>query len=150
MNSRDDTPLFSLTHWHDIAHYYGDYVRMFFLGTAALSFVAIPVFGNVLPFGTLVQVSAGLLLVLLAGLTHPHSRMLQLYDAAVAGLGVLLLESAAISFYSIDSVQLFAVREASALMLLFAFYYSIKTLRAMSLGKVGQEERPWEFEETKE
>src|SRR3989338_11021214 len=85
---------------HDIEHYYGDYVRALFLGVAVLSAVAIPLFGDLLPFGTFAQVGCALLLVLLAGLTNPHSRVLMVYDVVVSGLGVFLLESAAISFYS--------------------------------------------------
>lgn len=135
---------------HDIPHYYGDYVRALFLAVAVLSAVAIPVFGDLLPFGTLPQVAATILLVLLAGLTNPHSRMLLLYDAVVAGIGVLLLETVAISLYRADSFELFVAREAAALAMLFAFYFSIKTLRAMALGKVGKLERPWEFEDVQD
>jgi len=135
---------------HNIEHYYGDYVRALFLGAAVLSAVAIPLFGDLLPFGTFVQVGSALLLVLLAGLTNPHSRVLMVYDVVVSGLGVFLLESAAISFYAADTAQLFAAREVGALALLFAFYFSIKTLRAMMLGKVGKMEKPWEFENGKD
>ena len=135
---------------HDIPHYYGDYVRALFLGAAVLSVVAIPLFGDLLPFGTFAQVGSALLLVLLAGLTNPHSRMLMIYDVVVSGIGVFLLESAAILLYTADTPELFAAREAAALALLFAFYFSVKTLRAMSLGKVGRMERPWEFEDVKD
>src|SRR3989344_1476434 len=132
---------------HDIEHYYCDYVRALFLAAAVLSSVAIPLFGDLLPFGTFAQVGCALLLVLLAGLTNPHSQMFMLYDAIVSGVGGFLLESTAISFYSADTVELFASREVAALALIFAFYFSIKTLRAMMLGKVGKVERPWEFED---
>ena len=115
-----------------------------------LSVVAIPLFGDLLPFGTFAQVGSALLLVLLAGLTNPHSRMLMIYDVVVSGIGVFLLESAAILLYTADTPELFAAREAAALALLFAFYFSVKTLRAMSLGKVGRMERPWEFEDVKD
>ena len=135
---------------HDIPHYYGDYVRALFVGAAVLSAVSIPLFGDLLPFGTFAQVGCTLLLVLLAGLTNPHSRMLMVYDVIISGVGVFLLESAAISFYPVDTTQLFAAREVAALALLFAFYFSIKTLRAMTLGKVGKMERPWEFEDEKD
>ncbi len=141
---------FSLTKWSDIPHYYGDYIRVLFLATAALSAVAIPIVGDLLPLGTFAQVGSAILLVLLAGLTNPHSKTILLYDTAVSGLGLLLLESAAISYYSSDSMQLFAVREVGALILMFAFYFSVKTLRAMSLKKIGKFGRPWEFENTKD
>lgn len=136
--------------WHDIPHYYGDYVRTLFVAVAVLSSVAIPVLGDLLPFGTAVQVLSALLLVLLAGLTHPHSIILFMYNIAVSAIGVVLLESAAISLYHTDSFELFLAREAAALLMLFAFYFSVKTLRAMSAGKLGKLDRPWEFEDSKE
>lgn len=147
-----DNPLFSsaFRFRHDIPHYYGDYVRDLFVATAVLSAVALPVFGDLLPFGTLAQVGSALLLVLLAGLTNPHGRMLMLYNVIVSGVGVLLLESAAISLYSSDSVELFVSREVASVLLLFAFYFGIKTMRAMSLGKLGKTEKPWEFEDSKD
>lgn len=134
---------------HDIEHYYGDYVRALFLGAAVLSAIAIPLFGDLLPFGTFTQVGCTLLLVLLAGLTNPHSNILMIYNVVVSGIGVFLLESVAISLYPVDTVQLFIAREVAAIALLFAFYFSVKTLRAMLLGKVGKAERPWEFEDEK-
>jgi len=136
--------------WHDIPHYYGDYVRVLFVAVAVLSAVAVPVFGDLLLFGTLTQVLCALLLVLLAGLTHPHSAMLSLYNSVVSAIGVILLQSAAISLYSADSFELFLTREVAALLLLFAFYFSVKTLRAFAQGKLGKVERPWEFEDSKD
>lgn len=150
MNSSNDPLFSSVFRLHDIPHYYGDYVRALFLAAAVLSLVAIPVFGDLLPFGTFAQVGGALLLVLLAGLTNPHSKMLMMCDVIVSGVAVLLLESTAISFYASDSSALFISREAAAVALMFAFYFGIKTLRAMSLGKVGRAERPWEFEDTKD
>lgn len=134
---------------HVIPHYYGDNVRTLFIVVAVISVLIIPIFGNLLSFGTVGQLGAAILLVLLAGLTNPHSKMLMLADVVVAGAGVLLLGSAGISFYSLDPFILFAVREAGAVTLLFAFYFSVKTLRAMIQGKTGQTERPWEFDNPK-
>lgn len=134
--------------WHDIPHYYGDYVRALFVASAVLSAVAVPVLGDLLPFGTLVQVLSALLLVLLAGLTQPHSSIIFWYNIAVSAIGVVLLESTAIALYKADSFELFLAREAAALLMLFAFYFSVKTLRAMGAGKLGKLERPWEFEDT--
>lgn len=136
--------------WQDIPHYYGDYVRAIFLGSAILFALVIPVFGNLIPLGTFVQVASSLVLIILAGLTNPHSRMLLLYDAVVAAIGVLLLESTAITYYAQDGIPLFVIRESVAVALMFALYFSIKTLRAISLGKLGKKNRPWEFEDAKD
>lgn len=149
-NYDEDGPYFpqslSFTKWHDIPHYYGDYVRSLFLAVAVLAGVAIPVFGPIVPLSTVAQVGSIILLVLLAGLTNPHGKILLIADAFVAGLGILLVETVAISLYSIDSFELFVAREVAAVALLFAFYFSIKTLRAMAFGKVGRTEPPSEFE----
>lgn len=147
MPSRYETPGFSFEE-HDIAHYHGDRVRELFLAGAVLSFVALPIWGNLLPFGTFVQVSAGLLLVLLAGLTNPHSKGVLMLDTLFSGLSVLLLESAAISLRATETWPLFIIREVSALLLLIAFYFCVKTLRAMSLGKIGKPGDPNEFTRT--
>ncbi len=138
--------MFSLTRRHDIPHYYGDYVRMLFVAAAVIAAVAIPVFGDLLPFSIFTQVAGIIVFVLLAGLTNPHSKTLFLVDAVISGTGALFLESIAISQYATTPFLLFAAREAGALVLLFAFYYSVKTLRAMMLGKIGRMERPSEFE----
>src|SRR3989344_2815957 len=129
----------------NIHHYHGDIVRELFLITAVISFIAIPLWGDLLPLGTTVEVLSGILLVLLAGLTNPHGRWVLVCDAVVAGVGILLLETVAITFYFSDSFALFFFREVGAILLLFAFYYSVKTVRAMSLGKVGRKETPSEF-----
>ena len=138
--------LFSLTRQHDIPHYYGDYVRMLFIATAVIAAIAIPVFGNLLPFGIFAQVGSIIVLVMLAGLTNPHSKTVFAINTVASGIGALFLESIAISQYATTPFLLFAAREAAALVLLFAFYYSVKTLRAMMLGKIGRNERPSEFE----
>lgn len=117
-------------------HYYGDRVRELFVGAAFLSFIAMPLWGNILPFGTFTQICAGLLLVLLAGLTDPKNQLVMVLNALYAGASVLLLESAAITLRTTESWQLFGVREAASLILLIAFYFSVKTVRAMSLGKI--------------
>ncbi len=130
---------------HSVPHYYGDNVRMLLLLSAIVSVVAIPLVGNLLPFGIMPQVGVALLLVLLAGLTNPHGRIVMLCNAIVSGVGLLMLESVVISLYPNVTAGLFIVSEAVCLMLLFAFYYSVKTLRAFSLGKLGKWEQPQEF-----
>jgi hypothetical protein len=149
MATNRDLPSYFLR-LRNIPHYYGDHIRALFLATAVLSVVVIPVYGDLIPFGTLVQICCATLLVLLGGLTSPHSTMVMWYDAIVAGLGTILLESAAINLYSADSIELFVAREVAALALMFAFYFSVKTLRAMSQDKLGKVARPWEFEKAQD
>lgn len=133
--------------YRNIPHYYGDFVRILFLLTAGLAAVAIPVAGDLLPFGLLGQVGMIVLLVLLAGLTHPHGRFIMWCNVAVAGIGTLLLEYAAVRLYDAQSVELFAVRELGAFMLLIALYYGVKTVRAMATHRLGHAEEAGEFSE---
>jgi hypothetical protein len=66
-------------------------------------------------------------------------------DAVAAGVGALVLEITAINFHKIDSLQLLIVREIEVVLLLLAFYYSVKTARAMFQGKIGKAAEPQEF-----
>ena len=129
-----------------IPHYHGDTVRSLFLVTVGFSFLVIPLWGHILPFGNTFEVLGGIVLIALAGLTSPHSRFIMLLNCLVSGLGAFLLELSAISFRSSESLQLLLVREIEALILITALYFSVKTARAMMQGKVGQLPRPWEFD----
>ncbi len=120
-----------------VPHYHGDGVRVCFIATAILSVVVIPIWGEVLPFGLFAEVGSIILLVFLAGLTNPHSKLILGADVLVAGVGAFLLEIAAVSFYSQQSFVLFAAREMGVVFLLFALYHGVKTIRAMFLGQIG-------------
>lgn len=133
-----------------IPHYHGDKVRFLFLATVALGFIGIPFWGHLIPFGSLFEVTGGIVLVVLAGLANPRSRWVMLLSVVAAAFGAFLLEGAAISFHAKDSVELLLAREAGALMLGAALYYSVKTLRAMTQGKIGEWPTPWEFDKPAE
>lgn len=129
-----------------IPHYHGDTVRLLFLITVGLTFLVVPIWGHVVPFGTLFEVMSGIILIALAGLTNPHSRWVMTLNVLASGIGAFLLEYSAISFQATDTTTLLIMREAAAFILIVAFYFSVKTLRAMTQGKVGELSRPWEFE----
>ncbi len=124
----------------NIPHYHGDSVRQLFVVVALIFVVVVPLSGDLLPMGqqgSLVQIAIALGLVVLAGFTSPRSMTSIILDLAAAFLGAFFLEAAAISFYRTDSWFLLFAREASAAMLLFALYFSVKTLRAMLVGSIG-------------
>lgn len=133
-----------------IPHYYGDYVRVIFIVAAALAAFAIPVWGDVLPVGTFPQVAGIVILVVLAGLTNPHGTFILWVDAIVSAIGVLFIENTAIALYSIDEIALFFARELIVLLLLFAMYFSIKTVRAISMHQIGHTVEVGEFDESDE
>lgn len=134
----------------DIPHYYGDYVRSLFITMAILSFIAMPLWGSLLPLGIIPQVGAALLLVLLAGLTTAKNLPIMLVNATVSAVSVVLLETFAILLQHTQSIQLFLSREAGVLLMLGALYFSVKTVRAMMSGKLGHTDSPLEFEEPME
>jgi hypothetical protein len=131
----------------DIPHYYGDYVRSFFIATAVLSFIATPLWGDLLPFGIIPQVGAAVLLVILAGVTTARNMPIMVLNAVYAAISVILLESYAIKLYHAQSTQLFIAREAGVLLMLAALYFSVKTVRAMLTGKLGHEDTALEFDD---
>jgi hypothetical protein len=137
-------------YFNAVEHYYGDRLRLSILIAAIVSFVALPLYGDVLHFGIAAQVLGGLILVLLAGLTNPHSKPVIIADVLATGIGAFLLEVTAITYYSIDSTALFFTREFEAILLMIAFYYSVKTARAMYLNIVGKIPGIQEFGDTKE
>lgn len=128
-----------------VPHYYGDPLRRLFVAIAVLSVVVIPLWGDLLPFGTFFELGGALFLVILAGLTNPHSPTVAIIDALVAGIGALLLETAAINFFHTQSIILFLVRETGAILFLFALYFAVKTMRAMLLKQVGHQTEQGEF-----
>ena len=130
-----------------IPHYHGDIVRVLFFAATGLAFIGIPLWGHLLPFGTAFEVIGGIILIILAGLASPHSRWVMVASTIAAAFGALLLESTAISYHSHDSFILLIVRETGALLLIAALYFSVKTLRAMVQGTIGELPRPWEFED---
>jgi hypothetical protein len=130
----------------EIPHYYGDYVRTLFIAMAILSFVVMPLWGDLLPLGIVLQVSASLLLVLLAGFTSARNTYLMITNATVAGVSVVLLEYFAVMLRPLQSTQLFIARESGVLLMIAALYFSVKTLRAMMSGKIGHNDSPLEFD----
>ncbi|OGG47463.1 hypothetical protein A2671_00715 [Candidatus Kaiserbacteria bacterium RIFCSPHIGHO2_01_FULL_49_13] len=121
-----------------IAHYYGDPVRRFLLLAAAILVVALPVYPNLLPFGVSYQVIVAVVLVVFAALTNPLRRWTLAWDAGLALAGLLMSEITAVNEYAASTWPLFLVRELLAFVFLFALYFSIKTLRAMTLHQTGK------------
>lgn len=132
-----------------VPHYYGDRIREIFLAIAVLSIVVLPLWDNVLPLSIRTQLLGALLLVFLAGLTNPHSKLIMILNVCVAGIGAFLYETTAIYFYDTDSIILFMIREIAAILFLFALYFGVKSARSMLLGIVGHTTLAGEFDTDK-
>lgn len=125
-------------HGSGIMHYYGDVVREIFVALAVLTLIAVPLAGDLLPVGWPTEIVIAIGLIFLAGFTNPHSATFIACDMIVAALGIFFIESTAITHYQTDSAFLFFLREVAVILLLFAFYHSVKTTRAFAVGKIGK------------
>ena len=131
--------------WMKVSHYYGDIARQLMLGSAALMFFAAPFYGDnthiELPFiifGTLV-------LVFLAALTNPWKKSVLTADAIATGVGLVVYQWWALYGYDTATSMAFVLREALAVAFMFAFYFSVKTVRSMILHQVGKRDSVDEF-----
>lgn len=142
-----ESPASGIFSSQNIPHYYGDTARWLMLLVAAILFVTVPVFPDLLPFSPLLQIVTAVLLVVFAALTSPHKRWTVVCDALLSGIVLIAVELIAIETYAGSSGAIFLLREGIALVLLFALYYSLKTLRSMALHVLGQQgTKPGEFD----
>lgn len=137
MNARMPEPDFSAQEpWifrrTPVPHYYGDIVRQLFIAAAAFLLVGAPFYASDLPAELAFDVLGALVLVCLAAFTSPQGRMILLADTVVAGVGMLIFEYWALANYQTTPIVAVILRQAIALIFLFAFYFAGKTLRGLS------------------
>jgi len=135
-----------LTPWPNVPHYYGDIVRQCFVVGAVLMLVGAPFYANNMRLELPFVILGALALIALAALTNPHKKSIVVADAVLGGLIVLVYQTWALFDYQSSTWVEFALREAIALVFITAFYFSIKTLRAMMLHQIGKREEVGEFD----
>ena len=128
-----------------VPHYYGDYVRKLFLAAAVAMFIFIPLFGVITPLLLPFQIFGALVFVTLAALTTPKKEVILIADALAAALGVVIFEAVALVSYTAGDILSFCGNQTLAVLLIFALYFSLKTVRAMELHQIGKQEPPGEF-----
>ncbi len=127
-----------------IRHYYGDVVRALFITLAVLCGISIPTVGDLqttAPIGVLVIV----VLLVLAGLTSPHGKIVLVLNAVTSGALLVGAQLTALGYYAREFYVAFALLEAVSIVAMVALYYSVKTVRAKFAGKIGKVESPEEF-----
>ncbi len=129
-----------------IPHYYGDIVRMLLVGGAALALLVSPLYGSALRAEFPYVIAGAILAAALAALTSPKSRLALLADAALSVLTAAAFAVWGFTQYDESTILASALRLLIAVIALFAFYYSVKTVRAMSSGIIGQSGTAGEFE----
>lgn len=137
MNTRMPEPDFSAQEpWifrrTSVPHYYGDIVRQLFIAAAAFLLVGAPFYASDLQAELAFDVLGALILVCLAAFTSPQGRLILLADTVVAGVGMLIFEYWALANYQTTAIVAVVIRQAIALIFLFAFYFAGKTLRGLS------------------
>lgn len=128
-----------------IPHYYGNYVRQFFLAVAIGILILAPFFGSYLPWTLPFEILGALGLAILAALTNPRNQLVMTANVAAAGFGLVAFELIALAAYFAEENFIFFVRETFAVLCLLALYYALKTLRAMVLGTIGKKHVTGEF-----
>jgi len=128
-----------------VPHYYGDLVRDFLLGAAVLMLLAAPFYADNLRAEFPFEVIAAIIFVGLAAMTNPWKKSIIVADAVAAGIVTVVYQIWALNGYSTASNTAFVFREAVSIISIFAFYFSVKTVRAMVLHQIGKRAVPGEF-----
>ena len=121
-----------------IPHYYGDVVRMLFVATAIIMLFGAPYYADTLYQELPFIVVGAVILIALGALTSPQSVLAIRLDAVFAGVVAVVFEVWALWGYEAGSSIEFIIRQTPAILSIFAFYYSLKTLRSMLTGLLGQ------------
>jgi hypothetical protein len=115
-----------------IPHHHGDLVRLLLLAAGAFIILAVPMV-SVSITQTPFELLGAIILIVCASLTTPHRVFPFVVDAVVSAAGLVIYEPLAIRAYQAGELVLFVVYEALALIFVFALYFSVKTLRGLSV-----------------
>lgn len=114
-----------------VPHYYGDLVRRLFLICGFIMIATLPFLKSQIPASVFYSLLLILILVFLAGMTNPRIKWIIGADIVVSFIGFAIFGYHAISRFAGVRDLFSATNFTLAVIFLFAFYYSIKTLRGM-------------------
>ncbi len=117
-------------------HYYGDTVRQLFLAGGIIILVAMPFYNNIIPADPILVTVLVVILALAAAITTIEKVWIMLINSIISAMFVVMFETYSVIYYVNDGTVLLLIRQAIALIFLFALYYSVKTLRAMFLHQI--------------
>lgn len=123
-----------------LKHYWGDAVRQLLITGAVAGMLASPFFPDLFGPGLLFNIGAVLVIVGFAALTSPYKRWVIMGDAVIAGVGVILFGASAVLSYGPLGLAASVVSLGLGLVFLAAFYFAVKTLRAMHVGQIETDE----------
>ena len=126
--------------FNTIPHYYGDATRGLLLGAATLLLISSPLYADAISTQFIFIVFGAIVTVIAAAFTDPHKRASLMADAVVGGVGLAVYAGWGLMGYSAINPVSLVLRLAIALIFLFAFYFSLKTVRAFALHEIGKED----------
>ncbi len=132
--------------WPMIPHYYGDAARQLLLGAAALMIIASPLYSNNLRAAFPFIMVGALVAVAFAALTNPRDVWVSIGNAIISGVGAVVYTTWGIYEYEAINPIAFMLRVAIGIIFLFAFYFSVKTVRAFMLRQIGKLDAVDDFE----
>lgn len=133
-----------------ISHYYGDVSRQLLVAAAATMLIGSPIYGDSLRLQFPFIVTGTLILVAFAALTNPRYMWVSIGSSVASGVGVLAYGMWSMIGYTSENPIAFVLRMAIAIVFLFAFYYSLKTVRSFTLHQIGKRDSVDEFESEEE
>lgn len=122
-----------------IAHYYGDTVRKLMLAAAIVILVGAPLYATDLARELPFDIVGALILICFAAFTSPRSRTMMIANTVAAGVGMVLFELWALTAYGEVPPAVVAIRQAIAVIFVFAFYFAGKSLRHMNQMRLDEE-----------
>lgn len=111
---------------------------MAFMGAAATLILTAPFIARDLAAELPLYVISAVVLVAAAALTSPWNKTIIMADAALAGAGFVVMELWALGGFAESGPVAFLLRQALAIIFMFAFYFAMKTFRAMMIGQIGR------------
>ena len=133
--------------WPSVRHYYGDVVRALFIVNAIIIGAIIPLSGDI-QLAIRLGAPTIITLIVLAGFTNPHGKLILILDALFSAIGVIFAEMLSIGAYNTENWYLFFAFEVVSALFLMALYYSVKNVRAMASDKIGRIDGVGEFDNT--
>lgn len=117
----------------ETAHYYGDMVRKIFLICGLVILITLPFLKSNISSPTFYSVVVILVLTFLAGMTNPRLRVVIVGDVVVSLISFCVFAFEAITKFTDLVDLLFITNLTLAILFLFAFYWSVKSLRNLSI-----------------
>lgn len=131
-----------------IPHYHGNVVRQLLITAVILMLVGAPFYAGSLKIQLPFLVVGALLLASVAAIANPHKRWVFIAGAGAAGIGFAVYEMWSLYQYTESTWMQTVLRQIIALIFLVAFYFSMKTIRAFTLHKIGKHDEVGEFDDT--